>query len=49
MMAFQGSENPWEEKIAEFIFLFKPEIRTPICKMKRIVIKLYRYVFKSFN
>ena len=50
MMACEGSTSAWEEKFGEFIYQFKPEMRTLVKKLERILIKLYRqHVSISFN
>ena len=48
-MAYEVSETVWEVKFGKFINQFKPEIRTLVRKLERILIKLYTHVSISFN
>ena len=42
MMAYEGSKSAWKENFGEFVYHFKPEIRTLVRKLERILTKLYR-------
>ena len=43
MMAYEGSKNT-RDNFSKFIHQYQPEIKTPIRKLERILIKLYRQV-----
>ena len=49
MMSYEGSESARKEKFGEFVYQFKPEIRTHVRKLERIIVKLYRHVSISFK
>ena len=41
MMAYKGSVRAWEENFDEFIYQFKPKIKSSLRKLETFLIKLY--------